>query len=89
MPPAADPVQELNRSLARQINHEVRTNPRSPYAGKFVGLANGKVVVVADNLDQVVQKLREEEPDLARTFCLEAGLDYDATQEVWSLPGCR
>ncbi|GEM_PF-5888188 len=41
-------VQEVNRELARQINQEARTNPQSPYANKFVGIANGKVVVADD-----------------------------------------
>ncbi len=42
-------VQERNRELADQINAEARSNPQSPYANKFVGIANGKVVVVADD----------------------------------------
>ena len=38
-------VQQRNRELARQINDEARTNLQSPYAGKFVGLANGQVAL--------------------------------------------
>src|SRR5947208_5815164 len=41
-------VQEANEQLARQINEEARSDPHSPYAGKFVGIANGQVIVVAD-----------------------------------------
>jgi hypothetical protein len=76
-------VQERNRTLASQINEEARTNPSSPYAGKFVGIANGHVVAIADNLDDVVQALQKVEPDPLKTFCLEAGLDYDQVQEIW------
>lgn len=76
-------VQERNRELARQINEEARRNPQSPCAGKFVGIANGAVVVVADNWDEIAQRLRPVEPDVRNTFCLEVGVDYDAVQEIW------
>jgi len=35
--------QEKARILSRQINHEARSNPHSPYAGKFVGILHGQV----------------------------------------------
>ena len=74
-----------NERVAREINEEARRDPTSPYAGKFVGLANGRVVVVADNLNEVARQLRLAEPDPARTFGIEAGLDYDAVQEIWAV----
>jgi hypothetical protein len=80
---SASIVQQHNRNLARQINDEARTNPQSPYAGKFVGLANGQVVVVADSLDDAVRRLAQVEANPQRTFCIEAGLDYDAVQSIW------
>src|SRR5205809_154179 len=43
-----DSIKLANERLARQINQEARQDPGSPYAGKLVGIANGKVVVVAD-----------------------------------------
>ena len=76
-------IAAANQRLARQINLEARSDPSSPYAGKFVGIANGQVVVVADNLDDVAMQLRRAEPDPSKTFCIEAGLDYDAVQDVW------
>ena len=45
----AGTVQDRNRELARKINQEARQNPQSAYAHKFVGIANGQVVVIADN----------------------------------------
>ena len=48
---AAKNVQDLNRELADQINREARSNPQSPYVNKCVGIANGQVVVVADDWD--------------------------------------
>jgi hypothetical protein len=77
-------VQERNRELARVINEEARKNPNSPYVGKFVGIANGQVVTVTEDLDQLVKNLRQFEPDPERSFCFEAGIDYSEPQEIWS-----
>jgi hypothetical protein len=82
-PPAS--VQTINQELARQINEEARTNPNSRYKGKFVGIANGQVVSVGDDLDEVVRDLQNVESDPQKTFCVEAGLDYNETQEIWSV----
>jgi hypothetical protein len=78
-------VQEVNRELARQINEEAKNHPQSPYAGKFVGIANGQVVAVADDLDELIRLLRQAEPDPTNTFCVEASRDYDVVEEIWSL----
>ncbi|HUY31727.1 MAG TPA: hypothetical protein VMV69_03030 [Pirellulales bacterium] len=55
-------VQARNRELARQINEEARRNPHSPYAGKFAGIANGQIVVVADDLEEMARRLEKIEP---------------------------
>jgi len=78
------PVLEINQELAQKINDEARRNPPSPYANKFVGIANGKVVVVADDLDELANSLRQAEPDPAKTFWIEARRDYDEVEEIWS-----
>jgi pyruvate dehydrogenase complex dehydrogenase (E1) component len=82
---AAAKVQELNRELARRINQEARTNPQSPYANKLVGIANGQVVVVTDDWDDLAERLRQAEPDPSKTFGLEASRDYDEVHEIWGL----
>ncbi len=79
-------VQQLNRELARKINEEARRDPHSPYANKFVGIANGQVVVVADDLNELARGLRQAEPDPAKTFCVEASRNYDEVEEIWGLP---
>jgi hypothetical protein len=76
-------VQELNRELARKVVEEGRNNPQSPYAGKFVGIANGQVVAVADNWDELARRLRQVEPDPSKTFGVEVDRDYDAVQDIW------
>jgi hypothetical protein len=81
----ASTVQDLNRDLARRINEEARKNPQSPYANKFVGIANGQVVVVADDFDAMVRRLRQIEPDPSKTFGVEASRDYSVVEEIWGL----
>lgn len=70
--------------LARAINREARSKPESRYAGKFVGIARGQVVVVADSLPQCLDALDKAEPDRLERVCLEASADYDGPHEVWS-----
>lgn len=76
-------LQQLNRELARKINEETLRNPQSPYANKYVGLANGRVVVVADDLDELVSGLQQAEPDPAKTFGIEASRDYTVVEHIW------
>ncbi len=76
---------ELNRDLAQKLNEEVRDNPQSPFAGKFVGFSGGQVVAVADDLDELVQRLRRVEADPHQSLCFEAALDYGQVQEIWGL----
>ncbi|HVA45479.1 MAG TPA: hypothetical protein VNH11_03760 [Pirellulales bacterium] len=73
-----------NERLARQINQEARQNPNSPYAGKLVGIAHGQIVVVADRWSDVIDRLRQVEPDPAQCYCLDASADYDRVEEIWS-----
>ena len=78
-------VRELNEELARKINEEALANPQSPYANKWVGIANGQVVVVVDDLDEMINRLRQIEPDPTKTFSVEASRDYTEVIEIWSL----
>ena len=80
-----DTVQDLNREMARRINQEARSNPQSPFANKLVGIANGQVVVVTDDWDDLAQRLRQVEPDPTKTFALEASRDYEEVHEIWGL----
>jgi hypothetical protein len=78
----ADNVVEQNRELARRINEEALRDPQSPYAGKFVGIANGQVVVVADTLEEMSRRLREIEPDNRKCFGVEASRDYSIIEYI-------
>jgi len=79
-------VPASNRELAERINAEAKRDPHSPYAGKFVGIANGQVVAVADSWREVSRRLRQVESDPGKCCCIEASADYDAIHEVWSIP---
>jgi hypothetical protein len=78
-------VQELNRELARRINAEARSDPQSPYANKFVGIANGQIVAVAEDLEGMVRQLRQVEQDPKKCYGIEASRDYDEVHEIWGL----
>jgi hypothetical protein len=80
-----NPILERNRELARQINEEALQNPNSPYVDKFVGIANGQVVVVADTAEEMSRRLRQIEPDLSKCFGVEASRDYSKVVEIWGL----
>jgi hypothetical protein len=84
MTPLTD-IERLNSELADQINQDALADPNSPYAGKYVGIANGRVVAVAEKLRDVASELRRIEPDPARTFIVEASRDYSIADGVWGL----
>jgi hypothetical protein len=78
-------IQQLNRQLADKLNEDANQNPQSPYAGKKVGIANGQVIVVSDDWDEVGRELRQAEPDGAKRFCIEIGADYGGVHEIWGI----
>jgi len=75
-------VQELNEELGNRLAREGKNNPQHPYYGKFVGIAGGKIVVVADSCDELCRRLEEIEPDPTRTFCVDVGVDHDCVHRV-------
>jgi hypothetical protein len=80
--------QKQNRQLGRQINREARSDPNSPYAGKYVGILRGQVVVAADTLNEVVETLERLEPDPRHYYFIEASADYDSTHYIWRADLC-
>ena len=80
---------EKARILSRQINHVARSNPRSPYAGKFVGILHGQVVVDTDTLDEVAETLERLEEDPHRRYFVDASADYDSKHDVWLSSACQ
>jgi hypothetical protein len=68
--------------LAQKINEEAKRDPSSPFAGKFVGITNGTVIAMSDNLTEVFRRVRQE-PDPQACCIVEASRDYDVELEVW------
>ena len=81
----SDTVRTRNRELADRINEEALRDPRSPYTGKYVGIANGRVVTMGDDPEEILQQLEQIEPDPENCLCFEAGIDYDRVQEIWRI----
>ncbi len=76
-------IQNLNRELAAKLCDDAEKDPQSIYAGKKVGIANGQIVVIADDWDEVGHRLRNAEPDAAKRYCIEIGADYGGIHEIW------
>jgi hypothetical protein len=76
-------VQKANRELALRINDEARSDPTSPYAGKYVGIANGQVVLITDDLTSLYYGLEAIEPDNRRVFWIEASRDLTKIEYIW------
>ena len=75
-------IRAINERLARKVRREGQADPKSPYANRFVGLANGKVVVIADTLSDASRQLRQIELDSSRRFIVDVAADYDRVYEV-------
>ena len=76
-------IQEINRELAEKVIAEARKDPQR-YPGKYVGLANGQIVVVTNDLDELDRRLDEIAPDSTKTYIVEPGLDVNKVHEIWS-----
>jgi hypothetical protein len=77
-------IGDANERLVTQINREARENSTSLYANKYVGIANGKVVIVADTLREVDVRLDEVEANPANCRIIDTIGDYETTQEICS-----
>jgi hypothetical protein len=84
-----DSIRAINERLARKIRREGQADPMSPYANRFVGLANGKVVVIADSLTEMHRQLLKTGPDPLKRYGVDVAADYSRVEEVWGSIGCR
>lgn len=80
-------LQDRNEQLARKIHDEAQKNPQSPYAYKYVGIADGQHVVAADDLEELDRLLQEIEPDPEKRFCawIDPDTHFGAENEIWGL----
>jgi hypothetical protein len=84
----SDTVQERNEDLARRIHAEARRDPNSLYCHKYVVIANGRDVVVAEDLDELILRLQQVEPDPEKCYCvwIDPKGDFSADNEIWESP---
>jgi hypothetical protein len=80
---SVEEVQKLNRELGERVADEARHDPTSPYAGKYVGIANGQVVVVTDDFQTLYYLLKEAEPDHRRAFWVDTNRDPTKVEYIW------
>ena len=80
--------QRKNLALAREINRDARSNPGSPYAGKYVGVLHQQVVAVANTLDELEAQLAAVGAGARDGVCIEASADYDQAYCIWSQSRC-
>jgi len=78
---------DLNEELARRIHEEAQRDPHSPYAHKYVGITNGRDVVTADDLYELIRRLQQIEPDPEKRYCawIDPNTHFGAEDEIWRL----
>ena len=74
-------IEELNRELGDQVFEDAKHHPEK-YGGKYIGIANGRVVIAADSLNEIVDRLREVEPVPMRCFIVDMSRDPDKVYHV-------
>jgi hypothetical protein len=75
--------EEQDLALARRISREARADPASPYTHRYVGILNGKIVVIADSPEEGLRELRRIEPDRDKGLLVDTSVDHDAVHEIW------
>ena len=75
-------IEEINRELADKIVAEAKQNPQM-HPGKYIGIANGQIVIVSDDIDAVDDRLDEVEPDSRRVYIVDLTLDEDKVEYIW------
>ena len=75
-------MQEVNQDLADKVLAEAKQNPQA-YPGKYIGIANGQVAIVTDDLDELDRRLEEVESDPTKTYIVDLTLDENEVHEIW------
>ena len=75
-------IHQINEQLADRIDEEVKNNPSSPYAGKFVAIANGEVFAVCSSLEECYSAFGTMDPENNFTLLHEVGRQINVVMEV-------
>ncbi len=79
-----DQMQQQNWEVAREASRQTRADPDSPYAGKYLGIAERQIVVVADSWDELHDRLDELGYNRNQSVGIEASADYERPVMLWS-----
>ena len=75
--------QQENWDVALEINRTARQDPGSPYAGKYIAVAQQQVIAIEDNLDDLHLRLNALGDVAQEAIWIEASADYDRTYFIW------
>lgn len=80
-------IAEINRELGEWVLEDAKRNPQA-YAGRFVGIANGKVVIATNDLNEFARKLREVDPNTANLYGVDIAYDYSKPFMIGGVQQC-
>jgi hypothetical protein len=80
-----DSVSQQDLELARSVSREARADPNSPYAGKYIGILDGEVVVIADSPEDGLRELRKFGADPNEGLLVDTSVDHDVLHEIWGM----
>jgi hypothetical protein len=81
-PAAINELMDRNWNVALAISREAWRNPNSVYFDKYVGVANGQVVVVTDDRVELEERLMQVPTSQLDTIIFRAGLDPTPAERV-------
>ncbi len=81
-PAEVNEVLDRNWAVACAINEEARRDSHSIYAGKYVGIANGQVVMVTDDEDELDARIMDSGTDPWSTLIFRAGANPTPAERV-------
>jgi uncharacterized protein YlzI (FlbEa/FlbD family) len=68
-------IADINRELGEQVLQDAKRDPKK-YPDKYVGIANGKVVVVSNDLNETVEQMALVESNPANCYFVNTKYDY-------------
>ncbi len=80
-PTDQDEQQRLNAEFGMRLNRETRADPDSPYAGKYIVIADCQIVTVANTLDEMHAQILELGLNPREASYVQASADYETP--IW------
>lgn len=84
MPTAID-IPTQKRELADTLIANAQRTPPLSCGGQYVGIANGQVVVITDDLAELALRLKEAESDPGKTLIVEPARNLGEVHQIWEI----